>query len=301
MKVKCSHCHGTGKVTCSLCKGRGKRKCPICGGSGHACPVCSKEYSHVGQHGRVKDEFGNTVYCPNCHGDYDNKKYTCWMCGGDGIIDCSKTSSCPVCDGTGKVNKMSKGNQRVFRAFSLAFGFSGLQYLYVGRWLLFSLQFVTFAMFVAAIRFSKQIATFIDGFGLNVDCNNTAWLICVILGACLVLNILLGMLLVKCDGRGGFLQTEYKKGWFWLFFLLFGFTGAHLAYTKERLLLCVHLLWLTLPGSWIVFLSITVGEGKEIGNIVPLLVLGWICSVVEAGLAQIVNAIFGTEFLKEKR
>lgn len=195
---------------------------------------------------------------------------------------------------------MSKSNLRVFRAFSLSFGFFGLQYLYVGRWLLFLLQFATFAAFGMSIRFSKQIATFIEGFGLNVDCNNTAWLICVILGACLVLNILLGMLLVKCDGKGGVLQDEYKRGWFWLFFLLFGLTGAHLAYTKERLLLGVHILWLTLPVTWIAFLFMTVNEGKDISTIPVMLVLGMIGTVLEAGVAKIVNGIFGTEFLQKK-
>ena len=263
-KVNCSHCHGTGKVTCSLCNGRGKRRCRDCKGSGHSCPVCShgkvektrwincehcagRGYGYVNGErrtcgrcdgrGQVKEKY--MTLCPNCHGDYQNEKYICRSCGGEGIVSCSKTERCSVCDGTGKVDKVSKCNLRLFRAFSMAFGFSGLQYLYVGRWFLFLLQFVTFALFTAIVLLldpNGAIVTYAARFCLaGSDATSVKLQIELLFGLLLVLNLLIGMFTIKRDRQGGLLSHDFKKGWFWVFFLLFGVTGTHLAYMCKSL------------------------------------------------------------------
>ena len=224
-KVKCPRCHGKGKTTCSDCKGKGVLTCYVCHGSGHACPVCRNSP------GKVKDQYGDWVYCPNCHGDYANQKYECPRCGGVGKLSCSKTETCSLCHGTGEVDKVSKLSLGLFRAFSMAFGFSGLQYLYVGRWLLFALQFTTFSALVATVIFLEPVLSFVSQFGIDRECLK---MVQNILGACVLLNMVLGMVVIKCDKQGGLLNDEYKRGWYWLFLLLFGWIGAHLAYVSRR-------------------------------------------------------------------
>ena len=263
-KVTCSYCHGSGKVTCSYCNGRGKIKCPDCKGSGHSCPVCShgevkktrwincdrcsgKGYRydggyqsscyHCGGRGQIKETYNEI--CPNCHGDYQNKKYECRVCGGSGTVSCAKTERCFACDGTGKVNVSSKCNLRLFRAFSMAFGFSGLQYAYVGRWFLFVLQLVSFMVFGTVVVYFDPVLSFASRFGIDEDYLR---MFRIFMGAIVLVNMVLGMFLVKCDGKGGMLNEKYKRGWFWIFLLLFGLTGAHLAYAankKETLILCL--------------------------------------------------------------
>lgn len=274
----CSTCHGTGLVACSKCGGKGERKCPHCDGTGHACPVCTKGYvkkdrwincrhchgkgywiddyngkrhscDHCDGRGQIKETYKEL--CPSCHGDYKTTDHVCDRCGGKKKISCTKHEGCPSCGGKGKWSevhdKASKCNLRLFRAFSMAFGFSGLQYLYVGRWCLFLLQFATFALLVTvalldpdpngmiatcAIRFceigsdaesvKQQIELFL---GISI----------VFLGLLLVLNLLIGMFTIKRDRQGGLLSHDFKKGWFLAFFLLFGITGAHLAYMCKSL------------------------------------------------------------------
>lgn len=328
-KVKCSHCHGTGEVTCSLCKGRGKRRCRDCNGSGHSCPVCShgkvektrwincehcagRGYGYVNGErrtcgrcdgrGQVKEKY--SAICPNCHGDYQNEKYICRSCGGEGIVSCSKTERCSVCDGTGKVEKVSKCNLRLFRAFSMAFGFLGLQYLYVGRWLLFLLQFVMFVALGAVMLFldpeSSQLTSFAAQYGS--DAKSAKLQIELVIWALLSLNLLLGIFLVKCDGKGGVLSNDYKRGWFWTFFVLCGFTGAHLAYMKERFLLGVHLIFVSCPTMFLLVCSRDSSSFDEFKrNVVAGIVGGFVAAFWELVLAKIVNAVFGTHFLDKDK
>ena len=300
-KVKCSHCHGTGKVTCSACKGRGRRKCPTCRSYGHACPVCTKGWDS--RPGYVKDKYGDWVHCPNCHGDYTNRKFTCWRCGGEGVIDCDKTERCSVCDGTGKVDKVSKCNLRLFRAFSMAFGFSGLQYLYVGRWCLFLLQFATFALLAAVVLFwdpNGAIATYVARFcGAGSDAESVKLQTEVFLGILLVSILLTGMFAIKRDRRGGLLTDDYKREWFWVFFLFFGITGAHLAYTKERLLLVIHLLWITAPTA--IGIISSASKGRGVSDFVPGLIAMFVFTIAEAVLARVANAMFDTHFLDKDK
>lgn len=237
-KVTCPKCHGKGETTCSRCGGKGVRTCHRCHGTGHACPVCSG--FGIGKNpGYVKDQYGDWVYCPNCHGDYKNKKYECEICGGSGKVSCKKTETCPACDGTGEVNVASKCNLRLFRAFSMTFGFSGLQYAYVGRWFLLVLQLVSFMVFGGVVVYFDPVLSFGSRFGIDKDCLR---MFQIFMGAIVLGNMVLGMFLVKCDGKGGVLNDEYKRGWFWTFLLLFGFTGAHLAYAankKKSLIFCL--------------------------------------------------------------
>ena len=160
-KVTCPKCHGTGEMTCSTCRGKGVQTCYHCHGTGHACPVCCT-LSVNSRPGYVKDQYGDWVYCPNCHGDYKNKKYVCKTCGGKGTVSCTKTETCSLCGGTGKANAVSKSNFRLFRAFSMAFGFSGLQYAYVGRWLLFAVQFISFIALGAVVLFFDPVLSFVS-------------------------------------------------------------------------------------------------------------------------------------------
>ena len=229
-KVTCPKCHGTGEMTCSRCRGKGVQTCYHCHGTGHACPVCCT-LSVNSRPGYVKDQYDDWVYCPNCHGDYKNKKYVCDTCGGKGKVSCAKTETCSLCHGTGEVDKVSKLSLGLFRAFSMAFGFSGLQYLYVGRWLLFALQFATFLALVVTVIFFEPVLSFVSQFGIDRECLKMAQNI---LGACVLLNMVLGMVVIKCDKQGGLLNDEFKRGWYWLFLLLFGLIGAHLAYASRR-------------------------------------------------------------------
>ena len=218
------------------------------------------------------------------------------------MIDCSKTERCSVCDGTGKVDKASKCNLRLFRAFNMAFGFSGLQYLYVGRWWLFLLQFVTFASLAAVALFldpNGAIVTYAARFcKAGSDATGVKLQIEHFLGLLLVLNILIGMFAIKRDGQGGLLADDYKGGWFWVFFLFFGVTGAHLAYIKERLLLGVHLLWITVP----TVKKLIAKSGGGIDDSISTVVLGaFFCTIIEAVLAKIVNEVLDTHFLDEDK
>ena len=254
-KVKCSHCHGTGKVTCSLCNGRGKRRCRDCKGSGHSCPVCShgevektrwvncehcagRGYGYVNGErrtcgrcdgrGQVKEKY--TEICPNCHGDYQNEKYICRSCGGEGIVSCSKTERCSACGGTGNVEKVSEKNSRVFLALGMIGGLPGLHYAYIRRWVLFVTQLTLFTVFVALL-FGAGIIS--EKIGIEAGIlSKIKWG----LYALVLIHWLIGISFVKEDGQGCRLGNEFKKGLFWLFFLLFGFTGAHLAYGKSKLL-----------------------------------------------------------------
>ncbi|MBQ8125143.1 MAG: hypothetical protein IJ173_04555 [Kiritimatiellae bacterium] len=283
-KVKCSHCHGTGKVTCSTCKGRGRIKCPTCRSYGHACPVCTKGWDR--KPGYVKDKYGDWVHCPNCHGDYTNSKFTCWRCGGDGVIDCDKTERCSVCGGTGKVEKFSSRNSRAFLALAMIGGLFGLHYAYIRRWGLFVIQFVLFAIFAALLFGSEMISEHIS---IEVAILSKAkW--CAY--AIVLIHWLIGLSFVKEDGQGCSLVNEFKKCLFWLFFLLFGFTGAHLAYGKSKLLVfhAGFLMLFSLPAvNW--------GWGdKFIDTMVSILVYGSGLAWVEVVVASIISR---GRFIKE--
>ena len=298
MKVKksketCPDCHGKGKVTCSSCNGKGVHRCYECGGTGHRCPVCGSS-----RPGKVKDDYGNWDYCPNCHGDYNNKKHSiCRRCGGEGKVSCSKTERCSLCGGTGQVTMIhkSKGNLRLFKALSLIIGVTGLQYLYINRKLLFILQFFMFAMAVAVLFFNEMLASYMTKFGVNFESVKE---FCFLPACYLLLNILLGVFFLKLDGNGAVLNDEYKKGWFWFFAFVFGITGAHLAYTKERLLLVLHFLWVSLPCGGAIVNEI----GMNIPVIVGLVVFVNIgVTLFEVVLAKIANAIFDTSFLVSEK
>ena len=260
-KVTCPKCHGKGETTCSRCGGKGVKTCYKCHGTGHACPVCSG--FGIGMHqGYVKNQYGDLIHCPNCHGDYKNKKYTCETCGGRGKVPCKKTETCSACNGTGKVNVASKLNLELFRAFSMAFGFTGLQYLYIGRWLLFVLQFSTFAALGVMVIFFEPVLSFVSRFGIDRECLKMVKnLMCV----CVLLNPLLGMIIIKRDKQGGTLNHEYKRGWYWLFFLLFGWTGAHIAYVSRRVR---DLYWCFAYGLVMtpIFVNVIVSEIKGCAN-----------------------------------
>ena len=326
-KYVCSTCRGTGEVTCSKCGGKGERKCPRCGGTGHACPVCLRGYvektrwincercSGTGYQdggykcgkcsgrGQVKETY--KVLCPNCHGAYKDVDHVCDKCGGKKKISCAKHEECPSCGGKGKWSevhdKASKCNLRLFRAFSMAFGFSGLQYFYVGRWCLFLLQFATFALLAAVALFwdpNGVIATYAARFCKSgSDAESVKLQIELFLGFLLVLNLLVGMFAIKRDRQGGLLTDDYKRGWFWLFFLVFGITGAHLAYTKERLLLGVHLLWIAVP----TVLGIISVAGEGLSRCVVIIIVMFVFTIVEAIVAKIVNAMFDTHFLDKDK
>lgn len=325
-KYVCSTCHGTGQVTCSKCGGKGERKCPHCDGTGHACPVCSRGYvkkkrlvncSHCYGKGYTIDQIGGKYrcydcggrgqieetykeICPNCHGDYKNTDHVCDKCDGHKKISCAKRETCPSCGGKGRwsevYDKKSKSDLRVFRGFSMAFGFSGLQFAYVGRWWLFGFQFATFIAFVFVALFSDQIASFVAQFCAETDYSR--WIASAkdVLGTCWAVNMLIGLICMfkmKRDGQGGELQDDYKRGWFWVFFLLFGVTGAHLAYTKERLLLGVHLVWITVPTVKMLIAK----AGGGIDDIITVLSAGIGATIIEACVAVAVNFIFNTSFL----
>lgn len=271
-KITCSRCHGSGKVTCSRCHGRGKRKCPDCKGSGHSCPVCShgevektrwincdrcsgKGYRYIdGERwrcgncdgrGQVKESYNEI--CPNCHGDYQNEKYICQRCGGGGIVSCSETERCSTCGGTGKVEKASDKNSRVFLSLGMIGGLLGLHYAYIRRWALFAIQLTLFTVFVALL-FGAGIIS--EKVGIEAGMlSKIKWG----LYALVLVHWLIGIAFVKEDGQGCRLSNDFKKGLFWLFFLLFGFTGAYLAYGKSKLLVfhAGFLIFLSLPAvSW---------------------------------------------------
>lgn len=283
-KVKCSHCHGTGQVTCSICKGSGRIKCPTCGSYGYACPVCTKGWDR--KPGYVKDKYGDWVHCPNCHGDYTNKKFTCWRCGGDGVIDCDKTTRCSVCHGTGKIEKVSDKNSRVFLALGMIGGLLGLHYAYIRRWALFAIQLTLFTVFVALL-FGGGIIS--EKVGIETGMlSKIKW--CVY--AIVLIHWLIGISLVKEDGQGCSMGNDFKKGLFWLFFLLFGFTGAHLAYGRSKLLVfhAGFLMLFSLPAvNW--------GWGDHfIGAILGILVRGTELAVVEFLVAAFLS---GGRFFRE--
>ena len=203
-----------------------------------------------------------------------------------------------MCDGTGKVDKVSKCNLRLFRAFSLAFGFSGLQYLYVGRWFLFLLQFVTFALFTAIVLLldpNGAIVTYAARFCLaGSDATSVKLQIELLFGLLLVLNLLIGMFAIKRDKQGGLLSDDYKHGWFWTFFVLFGFTGAHLAYIKSRFLLGVHLIFVSCPTMFILLCSRDISSFDEFTQLVVAGIgAGFIAAFLEVVLLAIVGKVKG--------
>jgi hypothetical protein len=323
-KETCPKCHGTGKVTCSRCNGKGVRRCSKCKGTGHSCPVCDdghvvktrwincerchgkgyrikdgerhRCYSCDGR-GQVKEEYKEI--CPNCHGDYNNTKHgTCKNCGGEGKVSCPKTERCSMCDGAGHVTMIfkSKSNLRIFKALSLIVGFTGIQYLYIKRWALFALQLLMFAATITALCFGNILTPYMTKFSIDLE---TFKNIRIILSSFILLNVIIGAFFIKLDGKGAFLQDEYKKGWFWFFATFFGITGAHLAYTKERLLLGAHLLWVTTP-----FISsvVTFCSEKNIHKfVIGAIIGGLVISLFEVILAKIVNAICGTSFLQPEK
>lgn len=325
-KYVCSTCHGTGEVTCSKCRGKGKRTCPHCNGTGHACPVCShgkvektrwincKECHGKGYtirrstgdrydcgvcqgRGQVKETYKEI--CPNCHGDYTNTDHVCGRCGGEKEISCAKHEKCPSCGGKGRwsetFDKVSSCNLRLFKVFSILFGFTGLQYLYIKRVGLFVFQFLSFLILGSLLMFEDPISAVVSRFGINLK--DYIGLPMLILGAPNVLMTLIGYFLVKRDGNGGMLKNDYKKGWFWLLFLLFGFTGAHLAYTKERVLLIVRLLFVTN----ITLQCLESGASIAKINIVAVFFVGLVISVVELIGAKIINSFFDTKFLSKDK
>ena len=219
--------------------------------------------------------------CPNCHGDYTNTDHVCGRCGGEKEISCAKHEKCPSCGGKGRwsetLDKESSCNLRLFKAFSLLFGFTGLQYLYIKRVGLFVFQFLSFLILGSLLMFEDPISAVVSRYGINLK--DYIGLPMLILGAPNVLMTLIGYFLVKRDGNGGMLKNDYKKGWFWLFFLLFGLTGAHLAYTKERVLLIAHLLFVT--NITLQCLESGASIAKICDNIVPIFCFGLVISVVE--------------------
>ena len=194
------------------------------------------------------------------------------------------------------MDRASKCNLRLFRAFSMAFGFSGLQYLYVGRWFLFILQFASFIAFGAVVAFFDPVLSFVSQFSIDKDCLR---MVQVLIGSIVLLNMLLGMFLIRCDGKGGVLNGEYKGGWFWAFFLIFGITGAHLAYTKERILLVVHLLWITVPTARGI-ISTASKDGGVFDYAVVLIVM-FVFTIAEVVLARVANGMFNTHFLDKDK
>ena len=109
-------------------------------------------------------------------------------------------------------------------------GLPGLHYAYIRRWVLFVTQLTLFTVFVALL-FGAGIIS--EKIGIEAGIlSKIKWG----LYALVLIHWLIGISFVKEDGQGCRLGNEFKKGLFWLFFLLFGFTGAHLAYGKSKLL-----------------------------------------------------------------
>lgn len=326
-KQTCSKCGGEGKRKCPHCNGTG-HACPVCS-RGKVdktrwinCRHCNGEGYHYDDHGRkrncpicdgrgqVKETYKEI--CPNCNGDYTNTDHVCDRCHGKKEISCDKqedcshcggkgrwTEKCPSCGGKGRwsetFDKVSNSNLRLFKAFSILFGFTGLQYLYIKRVGLFVFQFLSFLVLGSLLMFTDPILAVVSRFGINLK--DYIGLPMLILGVPNVLMTLIGYFLVKRDGNGGMLKNDYKKGWFWLFFLLFGFTGAHLAYTKERVLIIARLLFVTN----ITLQCLESGASIAKINIVAVFCVGLVISVVELIGAKIINAIFGTKFLSKDK
>ena len=269
VKVTCSTCHNTGEVKCSKCGGKGERECPHCDGTGHACPVCTRGYVKkdrwinckscsgtgytrdfkcydCGGRGQVKETY--KAICPNCHGDYTNTDHVCDKCEGKKKISCAKHETCPdcggkqykkcpKCQGTGSVNKVSACDRRIFRALAMIGGLFGLHYVYIRRWGLFVLQFALLTsgvillcgeeMFLGTLGVSQkaiEVPRSLLFFGMAIN-----WLL---------------SFSIKRDGNGGELREgEFKSGMYWLFAIFFGFTGAHLMYSRSFILLCISLFW----------------------------------------------------------
>ena len=80
--------------------------------------------------------------------------------------------------------------------------------------------------------------------------------------------------------------------------VLFGFTGAHLAYTKERLLLGVHLIWITVPVAALLAVGAITNDGLGIGAV---LLMSFFASYIEASVAKCINLLFGTSFLDKDK
>lgn len=272
---KCSICHGTGQVTCSKCGGKGERKCPHCDGTGHACPVCSRGYvkkkrlvncSHCYGKGYTIDQIGEKYrcydcggrgqieetykeICPNCHGDYTKSNHVCDRCGGKKKISCARHETCSYCRGRGSwyEDKISEKNSRVFLALGMIGGLFGLHYAYIRRWVLCAMQLTLFLVLIALVFGSGMIAETV-----GIDSSVLSMVKWCVYAATLILW-LMGIAVVKRDNQGGELKDEFKEGLFWLFFLLFGFTGAYLAYGKSKLLVfhAGFLIFLSLPAvSW---------------------------------------------------
>jgi hypothetical protein len=321
-KLTCSKCDGEGKRKCPHCNGTG-HACPVCSNGKVEktrwinCRHCNGEGYHYDDDGRkcncsicdgrgqVKETYEEI--CPNCNGDYTNTDHVCDKCHGKKEISCDKQEDCWLCDGKGKwtekcpscggkgrwsetFDKVSSCNLRLFKVFSILFGFTGLQYLYIKRVGLFIFQFLSFLILGSLLMFENPISAFVSRYGINLK--DYIGLPILILGVLNVLMTLIGYFFVKRDGDSGKLKNDYKKGWFWLLFLLFGFTGAHLAYTKERVLLIVHFVLVTTPTIGIAFC----GPG-----IIPALGFGLLASVKEAIVAIIINAIFNAKFLSKDK
>ncbi len=306
-KVKCSHCHGTGQVTCSICKGSGRIKCPTCRSYGYACPVCTKGWDT--KPGYVKDKYGDWVHCPNCHGDYTNNKFTCWRCGGDGLIDCDKTTHCSVCHGTGKIEKFSEKNIRVFRALGMISGIFGIHYAYVKRWGLFAIQLILIAGIVALSSvgvlvkdlksnfYSYVPAAIAENLGIHSDLDLLALLLILIFSAAMI-HGLIGMACVKYDGKGYTLNNEFKSKIMWSLFLLFGFSGAHLAYGRSKTVV-FHAIFNFIGTGTAIFYVLMGCRGHEPLDIIEvallllvIVIFGYMLGFVEALVARFFNKEF---------
>ena len=306
-KVKCSRCHGTGKVTCSLCNGRGHHRCHKCHGTGHACPVCAGN-GYYGHPGQVKDQYGDWVYCPNCHGDYSNEKYTCRACGGKGYVDCPKTETCS-CGGTGVVEAMSQENIRVFRALGMIGGIFGIHYAYVKRWGLFVIQLILIAGIVALSSvgvlvkdlksnfYSYVPAAIAENLGIHSDVDLLALLLILIFSAAMI-HGLIGMACVKYDGKGYTLNNEFKSKIMWSVFLLFGFSGAHLAYGRSKTVV-FHAIFNFIGTGTAIFYVLMGCRGHEPLDIIEvamlllvIVIFGYMLGFVEALVARFFNKEF---------
>jgi hypothetical protein len=145
--------------------------------------------------------------------------------------------------------------------------------------------------------FTEPVSAFVSRYGVNLK--DYIGLPILFLGVPSLLITLIGFFIVKRDGNGGMLKNDYKKGWFWLFFLLFGLTGAHLAYTKERVLLIAHLLFVT--NITLQILESGASIAKICDSIVPIFCFGLVISVVELVGSKIINAFFETTFLSKDK
>jgi hypothetical protein len=73
---RCRSCKGAGEIKCTSCQ-EGRQRCGYCNGLG-----------------KIQDEYGNILNCPECLG---KGSFQCTNCGGEVIRTCRE------CGGSGKV------------------------------------------------------------------------------------------------------------------------------------------------------------------------------------------------------